>query len=149
MFTPDHARCASEMARVTRPGGTIALASWTPEGFIGQLFKTLGTYIPPAAGLRSPALWGTEAHLRTIFGAAIADMQAVRKHFVFRYRSAAHFLDVFRTFYGPVHKAFGALPAEQQTALAGDLTALIARFARPADTLVLPSEYLEVVITRR
>ena len=148
MFTPDHARAARELARVTRAGGRIGLANWTPDSFIGHLFKVLGKHIPPAAGLKPPALWGTEDHLRTIFGPAIGAMQATTRQFTFRYRSADHFIDVFRNYYGPVHKAFLALPAEQQSRLDGDLREVIARFSRGGDTMVVPSDYLEAVITR-
>jgi SAM-dependent methyltransferase len=148
MFTPEHARAAHEMARVTRPGGLIGLANWTPDSFIGQLFRLLGSYVPPAAGLRSPALWGTEAHLRDLFGTAIGELRTTRRQFVFRYRSAAHFVDVFRRYYGPVHKAFLALPPDRQAGLEQDLLALIASCSRAGDTLVLPSDYLEAVITR-
>ena len=149
MFTPEHARAAAEMARVVRPGGKIGLASWTPDSFIGQVFKTIGRYVPPAPGLQSPALWGSEEHLRTIFAGAAAQMSTERKQFVFRYRSAEHFLDVFKRFYGPVHKTFLALPSEQQASLEAELKALMARFARPAETLVLTSDYLEAVIVKR
>jgi hypothetical protein len=136
------------MARVCRPGGRIGLANWTPEGFIGQLFKTLGKHLPPPAGVASPALWGTEAHLRTLFGAG-ARVAASKRIFNFRYRSAAHFIDVFRTWYGPVHKAFAALPGEQGAALERDLAALIESSNRAGPkSLVVPSEYLEVVVTR-
>jgi ubiquinone/menaquinone biosynthesis C-methylase UbiE len=149
MFTPDHARAAQELARVTRPGGLIGLASWTPDSFIGQLFKTIGKFMPPAAGLQAPALWGTEAHLRTIFGAAIGEMRAVPRQFNFRYRSAEHFIEVFRDYYGPVHKTFLALPPQQQASFTDDLGELLARFSRGGETLVVPSDYLEVVITKR
>jgi ubiquinone/menaquinone biosynthesis C-methylase UbiE len=150
MFTPDHAKAASELARVCRPGGCIGLASWTPSSFIGQVFKTLGRYIAPPAGVQSPALWGTEEHLRQIFGKEIASITTTSRIFNFRYRSAAHFVDVFRSWYGPVHKAFAALPAEQALALEADLTTLLNTLNRAAPgSLVVPSEYLEVVITLR
>ena len=149
MFTPDHARAAAEMARVVRSGGKIGVASWTPDSFVGQVFNTIGQYVPPASGLKSPALWGNEEHLRAIFGDAVAGMSTVRKAFVFRYRSADHFLEVFKRYYGPVHKAFGALPANKQQSLAADLNALMARFARPGEALALPSDYLEAVIVKR
>ena len=150
MFTPDQERAASEMARVCKPGGKIGLANWTPSGLIGEVFRLLGRYLPPPAGVKSPALWGTEERLRELFGNRIDAMAAERRNFVFRYRSAAHWLEVFRTFYGPMHKAFGALDAVKQGSLAEDLIALLEKYNRATDgTLVAPSEYLEVVITRR
>jgi len=150
MFTPDHTRPAREMLRVVRSGGRIGLSNWTPEGFIGQLFKVIGTYIPAPAGLKSPALWGTEPHIVELFGAQATDIRAVRKNFNFRYRSAAHWIQIFRDFYGPTHKAFAALDAAGQDALAKDITALLNRCntAGPA-SLVVPGEYLEVVIGRK
>ncbi len=150
MFAPDHAKAASEMARVCRPGGRIGLANWTPDGFIGQLFKTLGRQLPPPAGVQPPSLWGTEAHLHTLFGDRAAAIVVTPRMFNFRYRSAAHFIDVFRTWYGPVHKAFLALPADKATALEHDLTELLNTTNRAGPgTLVVPSEYLEIVVTRR
>jgi ubiquinone/menaquinone biosynthesis C-methylase UbiE len=150
MFTPNQDRAAAELARVCKRGGKIGLANWTPEGFIGQVFKTLGKYLPPPAGARSPALWGTEARLKEMFGASSSAIRAERRHFVFRYRSPEHFLDVFKSYYGPMLKAFGALDAANQQKLHQDLMALIGPLNRASDgTMVLPSEYLEVVITRR
>jgi SAM-dependent methyltransferase len=150
MFTPDHTRPAREMLRVVRSGGRIGLANWTPEGFIGQLFKVIGNYIPAPAGLKSPALWGTEPHIAELFGAQAANIHTSRRNFNFRYRSAAHWIQIFRDFYGPTHKAFAALDAAGQDALAKDIATLLNRHntAGPA-SLVVPSEYLEVVITRR
>ncbi|MDP1654004.1 MAG: methyltransferase domain-containing protein [Rhodocyclaceae bacterium] len=150
MFTPDQDKAAAEMARVCKPGGRIGLANWTPTSFVGELFKLMGRYVPPAPGVKSPALWGTEARLRELFGERLDSLAMERRHFVFRYRSAAHWLEVFRTFYGPMHKAFGALDAEMQESLAADLTALAEKFNRATDgTLVAPSEYLEVIIQRK
>ena len=150
MFAPDHAKSAAEMVRVCRPGGRIGLANWTPEGFIGQLFKVLGKQLPPPAGVAAPSLWGTEAHLKTLFGDNAADIAVTRRLFNFRYRSAAHFIEVFRTWYGPVHKAFAALPPEKAVALNDDLSALLNTLNRGGpSTLIVPSEYLEIVITRR
>ncbi len=148
MFTPDHGKAAAEMARVCRPGGRIGLANWTPEGFIGQLFKTLGRHLPPPAGVQPPALWGTEAHLEKLFAGTAAAIQVNRRIFTFRYRSAAHFIEVFRTWYGPVHKAFAAL-GDKAGALEADLTALLERLnvAGPR-SLVVPGEYLEIVVRR-
>lgn len=149
MFTPNQEKSAAEMARVCKPGGRIGLANWTPNSFVGEIFKLIGRYIPPAAGVKSPALWGTEARLREIFGTRIDTIAIERKNFVFRYHSAAHFLEVFRTFYGPMHKAFAALDAGMQESLSADLIELAEKFNRATDgTLVAPSEYLEVVIKR-
>ncbi len=150
MFAPDHTRAAAELARVCRPGGRIGLASWTPEGFIGQMFKTLGRQLPPPAGVQPPALWGVEAHLQALFGDRAASISVTRRMFNFRYRSPAHFVDVFRTWYGPVHKAFAALSADGAKALESGLTDLLSSLNQAgATSLVVPSEYLEVVITRR
>ncbi|MDC6169486.1 class I SAM-dependent methyltransferase [Paucibacter sp. XJ19-41] len=150
MFAPDQARAAAELARVCRPGGRIGLANWTPEGFVGQLFKTLGRHLPPPAGVPSPSLWGVESHLQTLFGERAAAIAVTPRLFNFRYRSAAHFIEVFRSWYGPVHKAFAALPAEQALLLEQDLTALLNGLNRAGpDSLVVPSAYLEIVITRR
>ncbi len=149
MFSPDHAKAASEMARVCRPGGRIGLANWTPEGFIGQVFKTLGRQLPPPAGAQSPSLWGTEAHVRSLFGASAAKVSVTPRQFNFRYRSAAHFIEVFKTWYGPIHKAFLALPAEQGKVLEHDLTELLNRSNRAGpSSLVVPSDYLEIVVGR-
>ena len=150
MFTPQHARTAGEMLRVVRAGGRIGLANWTPEGFIGQLFKVIGAHLPPPAGLQSPALWGTEPHLVELFGPQAASIRCERRKFNFRYNSAAHWLEVFRTYYGPTHKAFAALDAAAQEALAADITALLDRMnIAGAKSLVVPGEYLEVVIVKR
>ena len=150
MFSPDQDRTAAEMLRVCRPGGRIGLANWTPEGFIGQMFKTLGGYLPPPTGVKSPAVWGTWDWVRMTFGAAASTISVEPCRFVFRYRSAEHFLDIFRTYYGPVLKAFDMLEEAGSKALARDLIDLVGRFNISGDqTMVVPSEYLEVVITRR
>lgn len=150
MFTADHPRAAREMLRVTRSGGRIGMANWTPEGFIGRLFKLIGAHVPPPAGVKSPALWGTEAYLRELFGAQSAAIRVERRTFNFRYRSAAHWLEIFRGWYGPTHKAFGALDAAGQAALARDITALIEQLnVGGAGSMVVPSEYLEIVVTKQ
>ena len=149
MFTPDHTRPAREMLRVVRSGGRIGLANWTPEGFIGQLFKVVGRYLPPPAGLKSPALWGTEPHIVELFGREAAAIRTERRHFNFRYRSAGHWIEVFRDYYGPVHKAFAALDPAGQRALEADIVALLDRQnVGGRHTLVVPGEYLEVVVTK-
>jgi SAM-dependent methyltransferase len=150
MFTPEHSRAAGEMLRVLRSGGRIGMANWTPEGFIGRLFKVIGAHVPPAAGLKSPALWGTEPHLAELFGAQAATIRCERRIFNFRYRSTAHWVQVFRDFYGPTHKAFAALQGPAQQALEHDITTLLEQMntAGPA-SMVVPGEYLEVVVTKR
>lgn len=149
MFTPDQAKAAAELARVCRPGGRIGLANWTPEGFIGQLFKVIGRHLPPPAGAQPPSLWGRESHLKELFGDTVKDVAVTRRHFQFRYRSPAHFIEVFRTWYGPVHKAFASLEREAAVALERDLAQLLdERNVGGATSLVVPSEYLEVVIIR-
>lgn len=150
MFTPDQEKAASELARVCKPGGKIGLANWTPESFIGQLFKLIGKYVPPAPGVKSPALWGTQARLEELFGDTAGEIHATRREFVFRYRSPAHWIEVFRTYYGPMNKTFATLDAEKQAAFTRDLLALMEEGNRAGDgTLALPSEYLEIVIEKR
>ena len=150
MFAPDHARSAAEIARVCRPGGRVGLANWTPEGFIGRMFQTLGRHVAPPPGVTSPARWGVEAHLATLFGDRAVSIATRKREFCFRYRSAAHFVDVFRTWYGPVHKAFAALPQDGAAALERDLLALLDACNRAGpSSLVVPSEYLEAVVTLR
>lgn len=150
MFAPDQPQAARELARVCRSGGRIGLANWTPQGFVGQMFKTLGRHVPPPAGALPPSRWGDEEQLRAMFGDAIGSMDVSRQQFNFRYRSAAHFIEVFRTWYGPVHKAFASLDVQAGEALERDLARLLEDNNRGGgDSLVVPSEYLEVVITRR
>ncbi len=150
MFTPDHRRPADEMLRVVRHGGRIGLANWTPEGFVGQLFKIIGRQLPPPAGLESPALWGTEPHIVRLFGRNAADIRCERKLFNFRYESAAHWLQIFREFYGPTHKAFAALDAAGQRTLAEAITDLLEqRNVGGRHSLVVPAEYMEVVIVKQ
>ena len=150
MFTPDQERAASELARVCKPGGKIGMANWTPTSFIGELFKLIGRYIPPPAGIKSPSLWGTEERLRAMFGERIDTLVTERKHFVFRYRSPQHWFDTFRTYYGPMQKAFMAVGADKQESFSADVIKLVQHFNRTADgSMVVPSEYLEVVIKLR
>ena len=150
MFTPAQEQAAAELARVCRPGGRIGLANWTPEGFIGQLFKIIGRYAPPAPGLSSPLLWGTRARLDALFGRAAKTIRAEPRHFTFRYRSPEHWVEVFRACYGPMTRLYAALDTAKQDELTRDILALIARDNRAGDgSMVLPAEYLEVVIERR
>jgi ubiquinone/menaquinone biosynthesis C-methylase UbiE len=150
MFTPDQEKAAAELARVCRPSGKIGLANWTPQGFIGKIFKAIGRYLPPPAGTQSPLLWGTQERLTELFGNRAASIQAVPRDFIFRYRSAAHFIDVFRAYYGPMVKAFAALDDGTREALTADIENLISQFNRTKDgTMVVPGEYLEVVVVRK
>ena len=150
MFTPDQDKAATELLRVCKPGGKIGLANWTPEGFIGQLFKSIGKHMPPPTGVKSPALWGTGERITELFGAQASSIQLEQRDFVFRYRSAQHWVDVFKTYYGPLLKTFGSLEPQAQAALTDDLLALLKQFNRSGDkTIVVPSKYLEVVVTRQ
>ncbi len=149
MFTPDQERAARELMRVCRPGGKIGLANWTPDSFIGKLFKTMGKYLPPPAGVKPPSLWGNKEHLQALFGAQ-ATVTTQSRNFVFRYQSPQHWLEIFRDYYGPVLKAFAALDEAKRDALEAEIHALLDAVNVAEDgTLVAPSEYLEVVITRR
>lgn len=150
MFTPNQEQATAELLRVCKSGGQIGLANWTPDGFIGQVFKALGKYLPPPAAAKSPMLWGTRVRLTEMFGAAATWIKTKSRHFNFRYRSAEHFIQVFRTYYGPMLKAFSALETPQQNRLEKDLYTLIARMNKADDgTMVVPSEYLQVVIAKR
>ncbi len=150
MFTADHDRAASELMRVCRPGGKVGMANWTPDGFIGQMFKVIGKHVSPPPGAKSPALWGTRAQIDEMCGGEASAIAAETRSFVFRYRSPQHFIDVFRRFYGPMLKAFGALDETGQMMLAKDITDLIGRFNKADDgTMVVPSDYLEIVVTKR
>jgi SAM-dependent methyltransferase len=150
MFTADQERAARELLRVCRPGGKIGLANWTPDGYIGQMFRVVGRYAPPPSGLRSPLLWGTEERLRELFGDEIVALEVTSRDFVFRFPSARHFIEHFRAYYGPLHRAFAAQDAARQDAFTADLLSLLEEWNTAADdTLVVPSAYLEVVATRR
>jgi ubiquinone/menaquinone biosynthesis C-methylase UbiE len=149
MFTPDQDKAAAELLRVCRRAGRIGMANWTPDGFIGQLFKTLGRHVAPPAGVRPPSAWGTEARLKELFPPAAASVAITPRVFNFRYRSAAHFVEVFRTWYGPTRKAFATLSTDKAAALEADMLELLTKLNRAGGaSLVVPSEYLEVVVTR-
>jgi SAM-dependent methyltransferase len=149
MFTPNPERAAAELLRVVRPGGKIGLASWTPEGFIGQLFKVVGAHVPPPDGVPSPLQWGTEARVEELLGAD-AKVGSERRHFTFRYRSAEDFFETFTAFYGPTLKAWGALDEAGKRSFHDQLVALCESANRnTSGALTIDSEYLEVVATRR
>ena len=147
MFAPDHERAAAELLRVCKPGGTIALASWTPDGFIGELFRTVAAHVKPPAGVRSPMLWGTEDHLRDLFGDGIASLTVTERTFTWRFVSAEEFVGFFRAWYGPTLKAFAALEGSARDALAADLVALARRFDRldDDDAIAIPATYTEAI----
>ena len=147
MFAPNQERAASEMVRVVRPGGRIGLANWTPDGFIGELFRVIGRFVPPPAGLMPPSAWGTETRIVELFGRHAADIRTERKQYVFRNLSAEHWIDVFRRYYGPVHKAFAALDPARQPQLHAALAELLEKYNRGgSESLIVPGEYLEVVV---
>jgi ubiquinone/menaquinone biosynthesis C-methylase UbiE len=149
MFAPDHHRAAGELARVCRPGGTIALATWTPDGFIGQMFKVVSTYVPPAPGVASPLHWGSEQYLASLFGDEVVSLTSTERTFTFRFRSAEAFVDYFRAYYGPTLKAFEAVGDAGEDALYGGLVDLVRRYAG-ADTgpVAIPATWLETVAIR-
>jgi len=147
MFAADQKQAAREIVRVVKPGGKIGLSNWTPEGFIGHLLKTVGKHVPPPVGVPSPIYWGTESRLEELFH-GVRSIRVARREFVFRYQSAAHFVDVFRRFYGPTYKAFNALDPQGQARLAADIEDLSSRFNRSSTSFMAPGEYLEVVIDR-
>lgn len=149
MFAPNQARVAGELLRVCRTGGKIALANWTPEGFLGDLFRAVAQYVPPPAGLPSPFAWGREDDVRALFGSKARVVSSERKDFVFRYESPAHFIHIFRTFYGPTLKAFEALDEVGRARLDADLTRLLTSQDRRAGrALAVPAEYLEIVLEK-
>ncbi|MGL6278794.1 MAG: class I SAM-dependent methyltransferase [Gaiella sp.] len=149
MFAPDHAKAASELLRVTRPGGRIALASWTPGGFIGDLFRTMATHVAPPAGVPAPMEWGDEARLHTLLGDGVTSVRSAERTFTFRFTSAAAFVEFFRLWYGPTLKAFAALDEQGRAALEADMIALVERHDRLAgDAVAIPATYLESVAIR-
>lgn len=150
MFAPDQEKAAGELLRVCQSGGRIGMANWTPDSFIGEMFRVNSRFVPPPAGLQPPLLWGTEDRLRALFGEHISDLQTVRRDFVWRHRSADHWIEFFRSYYGPTQKTFDALDAARQEEYANELRDLIRRHNRSGDaTMVVPSAYLEVVVTKK
>jgi ubiquinone/menaquinone biosynthesis C-methylase UbiE len=150
MFAPDHRRAADELVRATRPGGTIALASWTPTGMVGHLFKTVGGWAPPPAGVRPPTLWGTPEHLAELFGDRVEWIALAKREYVFRYHSPEHFSQWFREYYGPITRLSGTLSGPDLQRFADDLAGVARAFNRADDgTVAAPSEYLEAVGVRR
>jgi SAM-dependent methyltransferase len=150
MFAPQPDVAAAELLRVCRAGGRIGLANWTPTGFVGQMFGISGRYVPPPSGLRSPLEWGTPSRVRALFGGGVSLLTVTPRTFVFRYRSARHWLDSFRAQYGPLVKAFAALDPADRDQLDAELLALAtAHNTSTTGALRIPSEYLEVVAVRR
>jgi ubiquinone/menaquinone biosynthesis C-methylase UbiE len=150
MFAPDQEKVAEELLRICRPGGKIGLANWTPDGFIGNMFRTLGKHVPPPPGIKPPPLWGTEERLRELLGEGVASLEVRQRSYMLRYPSAGHFVEYFRSYYGPTLKAFESLDRDGQEALAKDLEELLEQWNTSGDaTLIVPSDYLEVVAVRR
>jgi len=150
MFAPDQEKTARELLRVCRPGGKIGMANWTPDGLAGEIFRTTSRYLPPPPDLTPPVSWGTEARLRELFADGVSSLHVTRRSFMFRFRSVQHWLEYFRTYFGPTLKAFEALDAAGQENLARDLTDIMQRANRSGDaTMAAPGDYLEVVAIRR
>jgi SAM-dependent methyltransferase len=152
MFAPNHGQAAAELVRVVKPGGTIAISAWTPDGFIGELFKTTAKHVPPPAGVQSPLLWGTEAHLRGLFGDSISSLGSQERVFTYRLTAAEEFGDLFRRWYGPTLKAFEALETDEaRAALKADIDELARRWNRldSDDAVAIPAAYLETIIVTR
>jgi SAM-dependent methyltransferase len=150
IFAPDQEKAAGELMRVCKPGGRIAMANWVPDGYVGDLFRTMGKHVPPPPGLKSPFRWGTQEGMRKLFGGGIGSLQTRRRSFVWRFPSARHHVEFMRGYYGPLNKAFGALNDEGQKALEEDLISLVEHYNRSENgTAVWPADYLEVVVARR
>jgi SAM-dependent methyltransferase len=149
IFTPRQEKAAQELLRVCRPGGTIGMANWTPDGFWGQAFGLQARYIPPPPELRSPIEWGTEPRLRELFADAIGSLHITKRSALFRYRSSAHWIEVFSTYFGPVMRTLEALDEQRRRAYLADLDATLNRFNGSGDdTLMVSADYLEVVMTK-
>ena len=149
MFAPDQQATASELLRVCKPGGKIALASWTPPGFIGRLCKLIGSHMSAAPGFQAPANWGREEWIREHFEPHASEIRILWKAFNFRYHSPEHYVDVFRTYYGLTRKAFEKVGPEGEKALHDDMCNLCREFDIATDgTLCAASDYAEVVIVK-
>jgi len=149
MFAPDQEKAAAELLRVVKPGGRIGMANWTPDGSVGKMFKTISKHAPPPPGIESPLLWGTEERLRELFGDGIADLQAERRISRQPFRSADHYIEFFRTYFGPTQMAYERVGAEGEQALTDDLHAFLeAENTAGERAMVLKAEYLQVVATR-
>ncbi len=149
MFAANQEKAAAELLRVCKPGGRIGMANWTPTGFVGEMFMTNAKHVPPPPGMKPPLLWGTEERLRELFGDEISDLRVERRVSVQRFRSIDHWLEIFRTYFGPTKVAFERVGADGEAALEADLRALLDRYNRAGErALVLESDYLEVIATR-
>ncbi|MEV4292395.1 class I SAM-dependent methyltransferase [Nonomuraea bangladeshensis] len=150
MFAPDQERAAAELLRVTRPGGTVALASWTPDGLVGEMFRTIGKYAPPPPQVRSPMLWGTPERLRELFGGEVEWTALTTRTFEFAFHSPEHFAEWFIAYYGPIHRMAGTLDQDTRRGFAAELAGVPVAFNRSGDgTLLAAGDYLEAVGTRR
>ena len=150
MFAPNQEKAAQELIRVCRSGGRIGMANWTPAGFWGRTFGLVAKYLPPPEGLRPPPEWGTEKRLRELFGSATSSIHIIERSALFRYRDSAHWIEVFRTYFGPIMRVLETLDVKQRGEFLTELDDTLNRFNRSGDdTLVVSADYLEVVMTKR
>jgi ubiquinone/menaquinone biosynthesis C-methylase UbiE len=149
MFAPDHRQTAAELTRVCTPGGKIGLATWTPDGFVGEMLKVVAGHVPPVPGVASPLLWGSKQYVSDLLGDEIDALTCTERIFTFRFRSAEGFVDYFRSFYGPTLKAFEAVGDAGADALYADLVNLVRRHAGTnSGPVSIPATWLETVATR-
>ncbi len=150
MFTPNQEQAASELLRVCRPGGKIGLVNWTPDGFFGKMGGVMAAYAPPPAGLKPPALWGTEERVRELFGEEVISIQTKKRYFFHRYRSLQHAMEVTCTYFGPAVTALQALESTARERLSHDILTMFEQANQTSDsTVIVPAEYLEVIAVRR
>lgn len=150
MFAPEHERTAAELLRTCKPGGRIGMANWVPDGGVGKMFMTIAKHAPPPPGVSSPLLWGTEDHLRELLGDGVSELQVERRRSRQTFRSPNHFLEFFRTYFGPTKVAYERVGPDGEEALTADMKAYLEEYnkAGDRDALVLEPEYLQVVATR-
>jgi len=150
MFAPDHEKAAQELLRVCKPNGKIGLANWSPEGFWGEIFRLRGKYIPPEENLKPPGEWGTEQRIKELFENHTSEIKINKRTALFRYKSVEHFIEFFKTYFGPILKTFEALDEQQQNQYQKDIEQKVIQFNQSGDnTVVIPAEYLEIVMVKK